>query len=298
MKNVKTSISVFKSDYNEDNLIRFNIPSFIHERSYWLFLYLRSLDCYNPRSNKLLQKCMLENYQCLPDIKKNYLDDFNFQLLISLASIAGRNKNTDKLNAIYFSPNFLLADTCDNPEPEHLDFIIPLIENGAISLDSASRFIRIFLLGVNPSKSNEVKCEWDGTKESLIIFLVCGYFTNVLFVGDNKLKTHRKKDQVTQKYCRKKEQRPLFTTLIENHFVFTKYNYTKSTIHRNVDTFYDYILELQKLAKDDGIDIKQRNVLISYIDKKPPNVVIKMSEELSNNFLSVLSCIPKIIKFE
>ena len=95
------------------------------------------------------------------------------------------------------------------------------------------------------------------------------------------------------------EDIPIFCSLIRNHFTITTSieGLETSTVQRNIDTIYNYLLAIRK-TKNSHIKMSQKRGLIGLIEKynpcdEPLDGIKKMKRWFYNNIISGCKCIPE-----
>jgi hypothetical protein len=279
--------------FRMDSAVLLADPSFIDD----FLLSIFSFD--DLEEFKYFSDHLLDDFTLINKPQSGYSKLFGkyiFQLSRYLKSLTQENVNPNDLDNFPPDPLYLFDV---NDLREHSAIIDPLIDKGFLPSEDSAIFMEKFFLGVNPSKKARDLIRWMGPKETLIAWLIGSYFTHALFVGDNKGKKHRMKDPDSGKYERKGRAavRPCFKTLIDNHFYLVKDKCNPSTIHRGVETIFDYFLELRVLAIGKERDISQKKVLMDLLTsmgkEQRESLGLSMKENRYENIISGCSCIPE-----
>ena len=217
------------------------------------------------------------------------------QEILHLECLMQNIKKLDSKDNIYIALNFLVFEVIDNhepdpPEPDPPAVISPFIEAGSLSDESALTFMVKFFFGVDLSEPDGERIELDWPKEALIAWLIFCYFIGALDIPDKFVKKHRNiKDKNVPNFC----------SLIKNYFTITTSpeGLDTSTVQRNIDTIYNYLLAIRK-TKNSHIKMSQKRGLKDLIEQynpcdEPLDGIKKMKRWFYNNIKLACEYIPE-----
>jgi hypothetical protein len=249
---------VKKLDFKKDHQIKMNSTTLLHDPIYSSLFYSLLLFP-DMEIIKELQNHVDDIFNLIIRSFEKINDNWAFSLLqivLFLECIKLKDKEPEELGDFCFCPSFsLFCEKDDSLEPKPPAIIAPLIATGNISYENAEILMKKFLWGVDPSTPDGKRVAWNGPIEMLVIYLVVCYLRNLLIVPYKKLKKHRDKE----------EDRPPFYNLIKNHFSLS---INHSTIHRNCECIFDYLLDIQEQYRS-HFDTNKK--LICLLEKYPPS---------------------------
>ena len=273
--------------YKKEYYIRLNSAFLVRDPSYINFLYF-ILFYYEPSDILLeyllddlesIKKLQIEETDALQKIKYEYLHFQIFQVIINLTCLMQQDENPVNNGGFYLAPAFFPYGEDINHEPEPPGIITRLISSSCLSIESELLFMILFFIGVNPRNKSETPIKWIGPIETLVTWLYACYFLNILFVPDE---LHKKPEG-----GKNKKVRPIFPTLIKNHFSNLK-KLSDAAIFINCDNIFCCFSDIRN-QNNFTFNVSSESKFTHLIR----NSLSSMRQSRIKNIISVYNCIPK-----